>query len=180
MKNQDVSKKYTIIVLLLALVVVGSIVLMIQNRSIQSKQSDASAINRNIICWPNDIVAVVSPKDGSSYSVGDQVEISWDQLKVNKPVRVQIMSVGMEINDDYGHCSSALGTDDYLIADSLNSVEGRNTYIWEIPKDYPENATGDNRVIWVSTDYNIPTNPPSLLQASRDYSDGYFTVQAGK
>lgn len=180
MKNQDVSKKYTIIALLLALVVVGSVVWMIQNRSIQSKQSDASAFVRNIICWPNDIVAVVSPKDGSSYLPGDAMEISWNQLKVNKPVKVQIMSVSMEVNDDFGHCSSALGTDDYLIAENIASNEGRNTYTWQIPKDYPEENMGDNRVIWVSTDYNIPTNPPSLLQASRDYSDGYFTIGSGK
>ena len=146
----------------------------------QGMKSDASAIGlRNIICWPNDIVTVVSPKDGLSYSVGDEVEISWDQLRVNKPVKVQIMSVDMEINDDFGHCSTP-GMFPYTIAENITSVEGRNTYVWTIPKDYPSNAKGSNRVIWVNTDYNIPTNPPSLLQKSRDYSDGYFSITGSR
>lgn len=179
MKNKDVSKKYAVIAILIALIVVGSALWMVQNNNLKSRQSDASAINRNIICYPNDIVTVTNPSSGQGYAVGEKVEISWNQLKVEKPVKVWIMTAAFRNPDDFGHCNSS-ASGGYEIASNIVSVEGRNTYTWTIPDDYPDSGMGDNIGIILGTDYNITTDQPGLIQASRDYSDGVFSIFRGK
>ncbi len=179
MKNKDVSKKYAIIAILIALIVVGSALWMVQNNNLKSKQSDASALNaRTVICYPNDIVRITSPSSGQSYEVGEKVDITWDQIKVDEPVKVNLISAAAPLDDEYGHCNTAFSRD-YFIADKIDSSEGKNTYTWTIPKDYPTELLGDDRVIFLTTDYTIETDR-GLLQASRDYSDGFFSITGGR
>lgn len=171
MKNQDVSKKYTIIVFLLALVVVGSIVLMIQNRSIQSQQSQASSFES-----PEGIITVLGPNGGETFTPGQTVEIYWSQddeltkLPVERTVYIDVVSMRAQ---SVGY--PPVITTKYSIAQNVMSQIGeKNLYIWQIPEDYPVSAMGSDLGIKIGTHEFIGG------RQHYDHSNDHLTITQGK
>ena len=153
-----------------AAVVILLVVWMVKSPSIQSTNSKAGSV----VCIPTDIIELIRPNGGESFGPGDVVEIKWAHVdnstsKLPTPVPVNLFVTSIDNPGAPGHCQST-SRNQYTIATGVMSVPGSNGYTWEIPKDYPISATGDNLVIKVSTQGYIGG------RQNTDMSDGLISI----